>query len=441
MVFIWRWCHHQRKDHTNFVEPKSFITRVETIQAGIANNKLHGDDDNGRFYVFHGAEKTRTLLFSWEDHPYLAADAVENGWSRFAFMAHKSYIVQSSRSRSATSTLLGACAVIDDDDDHDDHGRRGIEIEPEISLEVSQDSSEASLPLPGPCFGNYAFPQEAYFEVTILPSSSSSFDDDDCKKRSSEGEKTKLLVEDGLKGGNNNKGILDNVDEEMRRFDQCCKEGGNGKIESLVMFSLGLTRGGDVPFRVPGTFHGSIGFNSNGSVFLDGMKLVSESKKEEEQEWIRSEKVIGCGFDPRHKKVFFTLDSELVHEIHCQSHEFSTPLYPTLASNIDIIVLVNFGQSSFKYQPANAHRTPNPCFFMGGTIVNSHAAKLGYDHDSKELFSMGRIDSQWHNGKSTTTTKGNIPNHVAFDFDEESEADLFEIVLDGSGKSPPNLVS
>ncbi|MED6225500.1 hypothetical protein PIB30_094351 [Stylosanthes scabra] len=378
-------------------------------------------------------------------------------------MAHKSYIIQSSRSRSATSTLLGACAVIDDDDDH---GRRGIEIEPEISLEVSQDSSEfmqkirlnpglkkmknssccsvmrTSLPLPGPCFGNYAFPQEAYFEVTILPSSSSSsyFDDDDCKKRSSEGEKTKLLVEDGLKGGNNNKGILDNVDEEMMRVE-CCKEGGNGKIESLVMFSLGLTRGGDVPLRVPGSFHGSIGFNSNGSVFLDGMKLVSdESKKEEEQEWIKGEKVIGCGFDPRHKKVFFTLNSELVHEIHCQSDEFSTPLYPTLASNIDIIVLVNFGQSSFKYEPANAHRTPNPCF-MGGTIVNSHAAKLGYDHDSKELFSMGRIDSQWHNSKSTTTTKGNIPNHVAFDFDEESEADLFEIVLDASGKSPPNLVS
>ncbi|KAL1315593.1 hypothetical protein HN51_017598 [Arachis hypogaea] len=450
MVFIWRWCHQRKDHHRNFVvEPKSF-TRMETInQAGIDDDHKN---NSSKFYVFHGSEKTRTL-FSWEDHPYLAADAVENGWSRFNFMAHKSYnIIQSSRSRSTTSTLLGACAVVDDDD----HGR-GIEIEPEITFEVCQDSSEfmqkirlnpglkkknsasmmimrTSLPLPGPCLGNYAFPQEAYFEVTILCSSSSSSFDDDCK-RSSEGEKTKLLVQDD--GLNCKKGILDNVDEEMMRVE-CCKEGRNGKIGSLVMFSLGLSRGGgDVPLRVPGSYHGSIGFNSNGSVFLDGMKLVTESKKEEEEEWmIGSEKVIGCGFDPRQKQVFFTLNSELVHEIHCQSDEFSTPLYPTLASNIDIIVLINFGQSSFKYEPANAHRTPNPCFM--GPIVNSHNAKLGYD-DSKELFSMGRIDSQWHNGKSTP--KGNIiPNHVAFDFDEESEADLFEIVLDDSGKSP-NIVS
>lgn len=156
------------------------------------------------------------------------------------------------------------------------------------------------------------------------------------------------------------------------------------------------------------------------------MKLVFESEK---AEWIGANKVIGCGFDPRQKKVFFTLDSELVHVIHCQSEEFGTPLYPTLAANIDIMVLVNFGQSPFKYAPANAQRTPNPCFVA--PLVNSPAGTLSYD-DSKELFSMGRIDSQWLN---RSTTKGSH-NHRALDFDEESEADLFEIVLDRSGKSP-----
>lgn len=166
------------------------------------------------------------------------------------------------------------------------------------------------------------------------------------------------------------------------------------------------------------------------------MKLVFESDK---AEWVGSEKVVGCGFDPRQKKVFFTLDSELVHVIHCQSEEFGTPLYPTLAANIDILVLINFGQSAFKYAPANAQRTPNPCFVA--PLVNSPVNTLGYD-DSRELFSMGRIDSQWLNRSATKGSYNNngTNNNRVVDFDEESEADLFEIVLDGSGK-PPNSAS
>lgn len=168
------------------------------------------------------------------------------------------------------------------------------------------------------------------------------------------------------------------------------------------------------------------------SFFFSGIKLVFASEK---AEWGRTDKVIGCGFDPKQKKVFFTVDSEVIHVVHCKSEEFGTPLYPTLAANDDVSVLVNFGQSMFKYPPANAQRTPNPCFV--GPVANSPA--LGYE-DSKELFSMGRIDSQWLN---RCTTRGNQnqgnPNR-ALDFDEESEADLFEIVLDSCGRSP-NVVS
>lgn len=153
--------------------------------------------------------------------------------------------------------------------------------------------------------------------------------------------------------------------------------------------------------------------------------------KSEKTEWIGSEKVIGCGFDPREKKVFFTLDSELVHVIQCQSEEFGTPLYPTLASNMDTRVLVNFGQSAFKYAPANAQRTPNPCFVT--PLVNHPTATLGYE-DSKELFSMGRIDSQWLNNGSTP--KGSHNSNGVADLDDESETELFEIVLDSSRKVP-----
>ncbi|CAN0873145.1 hypothetical protein LINGRAHAP2_LOCUS10298, partial [Linum grandiflorum] len=96
-------------------------------------------------------------------------------------------------------------------------------------------------------------------------------------------------------------------------------------------------------------------------------------------------------------------------------------------------LLVNLGQSAFSYDPANAHRTPNPCFIR--PLVNS-AAALGYDEDSKELFSMGKIDSQWLNRSATKYPRINIKET---DEGEESEAELFEIVLESiimSGPSP-----
>ncbi|KAJ1431044.1 Concanavalin A-like lectin/glucanase domain superfamily [Sesbania bispinosa] len=456
LVFIWRKCHHKKR--RNFVEPAS-LTRIESLQEGISrfhqqptfHNQLdQGSKNKVNYYVFRGGVSGRSSLFSWADNPSMAVDAGENGWSRFAFTGYKSYMPSSSK----RSTLLGVCAA-------PAVGDYGKESEAEISWEVSRGSAEfmqkvrlnpgmkkshqnnntssmtvasvirTALPLPGPTLGNYAFPQEAYFEITILYSRG---DDYESVGKNGEGEKTMLLIQGNSNAKGNSEALvhvtssnghkINNV-EEMK-LDS--KQG--GKSES-VMFSLGLTIGGPLLLKVPGSYPGSIGFNSNGSVYLDGMKLVFESEK---AEWIGADKVIGCGFDPRQKKVFFTVDSELVHVIHCQSEEFGTPLYPTLAANIDILVLVNNGQSPFKYAPANAQRTPNPCFIA--PLVNSPAATLGYE-DSKELFSMGRIDSQWLSRSTTKGSHNNGNNNCrTMDFDEESEADLFEIVLDGSGKSP-----
>jgi len=147
------------------------------------------------------------------------------------------------------------------------------------------------------------------------------------------------------------------------------------------------------------------------------MKLSLESEKED---WSQVGKVIGCGFNPVQKKVFFTVDSEIIHVIHCKSEDFGMPLYPVLTANINATILVNLGQSSFSFAPANDQRTPNPCFI--GPIVDSSASTLGYE-DSRELFSIGRIDVEWlsHN----TTIKSTVSN-------EESEYDLFEIVLDNN---------
>lgn len=49
-----------------------------------------------------------------------------------------------------------------------------------------------------------------------------------------------------------------------------------------------------------------------------------------------------------------------------------------------------------KYAPANLQRTPN--FWFIGPLTNSSA--LGYG-DSKELFSLGRVDYQWLNRSAT----------------------------------------
>jgi hypothetical protein len=179
-----------------------------------------------------------------------------------------------SSKKSTSSTLLGACVSVEN----------GIENEAEISWEVCQGSNEfmqkirlnpglkmcqnntsttsvasvirTSLPLPGPSLGNHAFPQEAYFEITILYSCGG--DDHELVGRK-EGEKTKLLIED-----------CSNDESDLRSVEEMKVEGKEGGKSGSVMLSLGLTAGEGVPLRVPGTYPRSIGFNSNGSVFLDG---------------------------------------------------------------------------------------------------------------------------------------------------------------------------
>ncbi|KAF5740659.1 hypothetical protein HS088_TW11G00736 [Tripterygium wilfordii] len=458
IVLIWRlffFKKHKTLEVTT-TRPATNNNQIQSIQDGVAkvhqesripSPNLHRPDSDAKFKrgnnfnVFRRGVSSKPL-FNWADHPAMITDAVENGWSRFGFTGH--YV----SSPSARSSLLGFCAA----------GDYNREAEAEISWEVCQGSADfmqkirlnpggfkrknpsnlsmsaasvirTALPLPGPPLGNLSFPQEAYFEITILFSPRE--ENDSVGSNSKESERSKLIQinqnpktnSDSLVHVSSSSHRISNI-EEMR----FAVKDDYGKEEAVVL-SIGLTAGGSLPLKLPGTYPGSIGFNSTGSVFLDGMKLVFESVR---TEWGRTGKVIGCGYDPKQKKVFFTVDSELVHVIHCKSDEFGSPLYPTLAANADILVLVNLGQSTFNYAPANAQRTPNPCFI--GPLVKSPA--LGYE-DSKELFSMGRIDSQWLN---RSVARGSLNNHNGVnkevDFDEESEADLFEIVLESSGRSP-----
>ncbi|KAL2527831.1 uncharacterized protein Fot_20432 [Forsythia ovata] len=426
--------------------------RAQNLENGIARlhqvSRHHVDGDGAKktnYYVFRRGISSGKPFFSWADHPSLVTDAVENGWSRFAFTTFTS-----SPSVKSAKSLLGVCAT----------GDNGNEIAVEIGWEICEGSADfmqkirlnpglkklnnsninsstgaisvirTALPFPGPHLGNSSFPQEAYFEITILSSTESSLYLADNK---SEDEKINLIQEDfnakispdSLTQVTSNRSQRKNRNEE-HKINIAGKE--DGKNEAIIL-SVGLTGGGTLPLKTPGSYPGSIGFNSTGSVYLDGIKLVFESEKED---WGRADKVIGCGYNPSQKKVFFTVDSLLVHEIHCKSDGFAFPLYPTLAANTDIMVLVNLGQSLFKYAPANLQRTPNPCFI--GPLANSPA--LGYE-DSKELFSMGRIDSMYLQRSATRSNNNTVNSIKAMEYDQESEGDLFEIVLDSStGRSP-----
>lgn len=179
---------------------------------------------------------------------------------------------------------------------------------------------------------------------------------------------------------------------------------------------------------MPGTFLGSIGFHSDGSVYLDGRKLVFESEK---AEWADVNRVIGCGFAPRKKKVFFTVDSQLVHAIRCSSDAYSSPLYPVLAADADAMILVNLGQAPFKYAPANVTRVQNPCFLRLPSGVRPPAGSI----HSGELFPVYRIeaDETEHGKKSKNQnnyySSSSKKSNGYLDDGLEAESDLFEISL------------
>lgn len=179
---------------------------------------------------------------------------------------------------------------------------------------------------------------------------------------------------------------------------------------------------------MPGTFPGSIGFHSDGSVYLDGKKLVFESEK---AEWADVNRVIGCGFAPRKKKVFFTVDSQLVHVIRCSSEVYSSPLYPVLAADADAMILVNLGQAPFKYAPTNATRTQNPCFLRLSSGRRPPAGSI----DSRELFSVTRMEADWSEHGKRSKNQNNYYSSSSkksngyLDDGLEAESDLFEISL------------
>ncbi|KAK4782133.1 hypothetical protein SAY86_016235 [Trapa natans] len=423
-LFVWRFFNSKSRSKLDHIDltGRVIVGHQQTLQDGIT--KLHQESRKQPPLILSTRRRTASPIFSWGEHPSLVTDAVENGWSCFAFVVH----TELPPSPPSRSTFLGLCGAAD----------IGQDPEPDISWEVCQGSADlvqkirlnhhhrqpplsslsvikTSLPLPGPPLGNSSFPQEAFFEITIL-----SFGNRHGSEIK-EGEKTKLTQDMSNLRSKSESLVYTRRAEELTLN---VRDDGKSQAE-VAAAAFGLTFGGSPPLKLPGSYLGSIGFNSTGSVYLDGVKLVFESQKAEWAMW--GNNVIGCGFDPKQKMVFFTMGSDLLHVIYCKSEVFGAPMYPIIAANSDMVVLVNFGQFPFEYAPANDNRTSNPCFT--GPAVRPSVSALGYE-DSKELFSMGRINAQWLNGSMYRGSHNN--NNSSVDIDVESEADLFEIVLDSS---------
>ncbi|KAF5187268.1 Concanavalin A-like lectin/glucanase domain containing protein, partial [Thalictrum thalictroides] len=277
----WWCCSYKRRkefsEETGIRSNESLHSGIAKLQVAYETNnhknaasirKSFHDLDSKRkvnYYVLQRGGISMKSFFSWADHPSLVSEAVEHGWPRFGFNGHNM------SSPSARSVLMGLCVT----------GDQARESAAEVSWEISSESADymqkvrlnsglrkgcidfttpnplsvscvtqTALPLPGPFLGNSSFPQEAYFEITTL----SSREGDARKERKKEGEKLKLIQENV------------NVNTQLDEANLVIKD---ERKSEAVLVSLGLSVGGSYPRRLPGSYPGSIGFNSNGSVYID----------------------------------------------------------------------------------------------------------------------------------------------------------------------------
>eukprot|EP00250_Pteridium_aquilinum_P003239 c13556_g1_i1 orf=24-1781(-) len=411
--------------------------------------------------------------FKWSDHPGLVSEAVEHGWSTFAFtFANMDALVPPKLWESCTSfsmhlvpgageTLCQPKLAWEVNGTSSDYMQK-IRINPSLinpskrelhldGLISTIQTLQTTLPLPGPPLGPLSFPQEGYYEITVFgfddsfaELSHTSFNDNEhaqliapragaalscgyaasdaaaphgaaepviSRRPSTSFGRISISIHDLNKGAsmteNGGTQVAGNVHPTEDIADVPALQ---SAANEQHICAIGLAAECAPPFRFPGSDAASIGFFSNGRIFLNG----KEWKKPEgwqRRVWgpttgLPAPVTVGCGFDPGARRLFFTLNGEMVEEIllpalinsnaggnvTCSDKymEFTAyPLFPTIGANYNVTMTANFGQGDFVYAAANAHRVPDPCF--GRPPAGAKAA----GEDSADLFSMGHIDSQW----------------------------------------------
>uniref|UniRef100_A0A803NF08 Uncharacterized protein n=1 Tax=Chenopodium quinoa TaxID=63459 RepID=A0A803NF08_CHEQI len=262
----------RRKSNLRSVATQRHEQEVRGVETEVKTTPLQTEENSKRrlsSHFFRRGSSTKSF-FNWADHPALITDAVENGWSRFAFNSHvsSSPSVRSSlfgslrltgdfySSRENSSSSINNSTSINEVEESWEIGSGSVDFMQKLSFKikglnhgggavaaslssVAKSVGRMALPLPGPPMVQ-SFPQEAYFEINVLNSN------EDNVKFTGEGEKTKLLFQ--------------------RSFSSTASSG------------IGLSVGGFVTTRIPGSYPGSIGFNSDGSVFLGGKPNKSTGK-------------------------------------------------------------------------------------------------------------------------------------------------------------------
>jgi hypothetical protein len=236
--------------------------------------------------------------FQWTDHPRLVTEAAENGWAQFVFA------VAPPRSKSATSSpLWGTCPICDAGTSRDmaeaaawelpsgsSERMQAVRLNPAAAAAASSTKkwlpgsipsplrgdadagnnpsalclARMSLPLPGPPLAGAPFPQDAYFEITIIylntkrPEWSASRASRRGRDGASESDRVKLIS------------FAPDAKDPVQE-SRAAKDDQQDKQRHLVM-SLGLAVASAAPARpaLAGTYASSIGFHSNGAVYLDG---------------------------------------------------------------------------------------------------------------------------------------------------------------------------
>lgn len=228
----------------------------------------HGHKADG---PFHHTNHQAHHVFHWEDHRDLVSEAEQHGWSRFSFSGN--YLVGFPLSHGEELSTTQASTTISTGPSSEFmqavrlsptglYAKRNRQGKRQYYCSVWMD-----LPLPGPQLSDEtSFPQDAYFEVTVLYLQSSA---------SSESLSQRPPTSGTFDTGNEGDIELDTDDEEegqLREWEDSPihKKHSISKDEDRGVISLGLTRGGFAPEKKPGKYSGSIAFNSDGSLYLQG---------------------------------------------------------------------------------------------------------------------------------------------------------------------------
>ncbi|XP_024517193.1 uncharacterized protein LOC9629811 isoform X1 [Selaginella moellendorffii] len=166
------------------------------------------------------------------------------------------------------------------------------------------------------------------------------------------------------------------------------RNGKNGRSSGSISgrVGIGLAARPAPPFRLPGLDLVSLGYHSNGSVYInDPHDGVATSRR-----WNYVGVTVGCGYDLDRSLVYFThnggqqMTTDFTFRADGPMPSTTPHLFPVVGADCDITVVVNLGQTEFMFAPANAGRC---VAFEGGGSLGQEDAREG-----REVAAQAEVD-------------------------------------------------